>query len=482
MQDEKDVMEASSSSYSHPTEGNLEQDRKLNGTQSDLQLGAPMGPSIFRNRNFMLMWTAQAISQTAQQSVWYALPVVVQLMTNSTTQLSIAIISAILPSVIFSLLAGIIVDRMEKRGVMLWTTAARAIVMLGYLLYPVALPAVFIINFLSNTLTQFFQPAESSMMPQLVPKRKLLIANSLYNITFNGSQVVGFVILGPVLLKIFGPPVIFIAAAVLTALAAAEVWMLPPSAKPEHSLRELKRETVVSELFGDIRAAWRFIIYDYHTVLAMLHLTLTSMLTLLVATLAPAFAIRVLHIRADDAVFVLAPAGLGLAAGAAILNQLTKFWNRSRLVMLGMWVLGGGFILLGLIRTIMHWLLPVVAPDRFTPTTMLSLELVPPVMVITLILGLSLSFVMIPAQTALMERAPQASLGRIIAAQLALGNLASIFPLLLIGQLADHFGINQVIAGVGIFIMMIAIFTFWYPHSTYARSASQKIEVEAASR
>lgn len=441
-----------------------------------------MGPSIFRNRNFMFMWTAQAISQTAQQSVWYALPVVVQQMTGSTTQLSIAVISAILPSVVFSLLAGIIVDRMEKRGVMFWTTAARAVVMLGYLLYPIALPAVFVINFLSNTLTQFFQPAESSMMPQLVSKRKLLVANSLYNITFNGSQVVGFVILGPVLLKIFGPPVIFIAATVLTAIAAAEVWTLPHSAKPERSLRDLKRETVVRELAADFHTAWRFITLDFHTVLAMLHLTLTSMLTLLVATLAPAFAIRVLHIRADDAVFVLAPAGLGLAAGAAVLNQLTKFWDRNRLVMLGLWVLGGGFILLGLVRALMHLILPIVAPDRFTLATTLSLELVPPVMVIAFILGLSLSFVMIPAQTVLMERAPQASLGRIIAAQIALGNLASIFPLLLIGQLADHFGINQVIAGVGIFIMMIALFTFWYPRSTYARIASQKIEAEAASR
>jgi MFS family permease len=75
------------------------------------------GP-IWRNREFALLWAAQAISQTAQNALWYGILVLVQHKSNSNTHLSLAIMTLIVPSVLFGVIAGVYVDRWDKRLVL----------------------------------------------------------------------------------------------------------------------------------------------------------------------------------------------------------------------------------------------------------------------------------------------------------------------------------------------------------------------------
>src|SRR5438067_332410 len=85
------------------------------------------GP-IWKNRPFVLLWAAQAISQTAQNAIWYGMMVLVQHKSGSTTQMSVAIMSLIVPSVLFGIIAGAYVDRWDKRGVLIATNALRAVI------------------------------------------------------------------------------------------------------------------------------------------------------------------------------------------------------------------------------------------------------------------------------------------------------------------------------------------------------------------
>src|SRR5262245_4444765 len=82
--------------------------------------------SIWRNRDFMLLWAAQAIGQTAQNAVNYGLMVLVQTYTASATHMSVAVLTVVVPSVVFGLVAGAYVDRRDKRWVMIWTNLLRA--------------------------------------------------------------------------------------------------------------------------------------------------------------------------------------------------------------------------------------------------------------------------------------------------------------------------------------------------------------------
>ena len=88
--------------------------------------------SIWRNRNFLLLWLAQAISQTAQNAIWFGIVVLVQRVSNSSTQLSLAVLTLIIPSVVFGVLAGVYVDRWDKRTVLIATNLIRGAIAFLY--------------------------------------------------------------------------------------------------------------------------------------------------------------------------------------------------------------------------------------------------------------------------------------------------------------------------------------------------------------
>src|SRR6476659_5276257 len=106
---------------------------------------------IWRNRNFLLLWLAQAISQTAQNAIWYGIVVLVQQRSHSSTQLSLAVLTLIVPSVIFGILAGVYVDRWDKLSVLIATNLIRGCIAFPYGLFGfvpgVSLSLLFVINF-----------------------------------------------------------------------------------------------------------------------------------------------------------------------------------------------------------------------------------------------------------------------------------------------------------------------------------------------
>src|SRR5690349_3871475 len=103
-------------------------------------------PGLWRNRDFMLLWAAQAIGQTAQNAVNYGLLVLVQKSTASATHMSVVVLTIVVPSVIFGLVAGAYVDRRDKRLVLIGTNVLRAGLMPIYVLMPDWLWVLYAVN------------------------------------------------------------------------------------------------------------------------------------------------------------------------------------------------------------------------------------------------------------------------------------------------------------------------------------------------
>src|SRR3954449_5069726 len=108
-------------------------------------------PSIWGNRHFLMLWLAQAISQTAQNAIWYGIVVLVERLSHSSTQLSLAVLTLIIPSVVFGVLAGVYVDRWDKRTVLIATNVLRGGIAFSYAAFGLVngLPLIFLytINF-----------------------------------------------------------------------------------------------------------------------------------------------------------------------------------------------------------------------------------------------------------------------------------------------------------------------------------------------
>src|SRR6185295_3321426 len=108
----------------------------------------PPAPSLWRNRDFILLWAAQAIGQTAQNGVNYGMLVLVQKHTASAAHMSLVVLSVVLPSVVFGLVAGAYVDRRDKRWVLIGTNLMRAALMPLFILVPDWLWVLYGVNFL----------------------------------------------------------------------------------------------------------------------------------------------------------------------------------------------------------------------------------------------------------------------------------------------------------------------------------------------
>ena len=421
--------------------------------------------SIWRNHNFLLLWLAQAISQTAQNAIWYGIVVLVQRSSHSSTQLSLAILTLIIPSVVFGVLAGVYVDRWDKRTVLIATNVIRGCIAFGYagfdMVGSLPLTLLLVINFLFSTVGQFFAPAETAMIPTVVPRQRLLQANSLFHLTFTASQLVGLVVLGPLLAKIGDVDGLFVSMAIAIVLCGALVWPLPSSHGAHDPSLPASEQEAIQGVWQDVKVIWHFVVRDRVVALTMVQWTIGAILGLVVATLVPGFAERLLHVRAEDAVFVMAPAGIGMVAGTALLNRWGDRFEKHFLTNVGLFTVAACLALTGglaFANAVLTGGTPAASQPCAAcievPTLGQVSVIVPAVMALALLAGFGFVAIMVPAQTLLQERAPVDLRGRVFAVQLMLSNFASIVPLLLLGGLADLIGADKTLVLIG---MLIAV-------------------------
>src|SRR6266705_3756553 len=162
--------------------------------------------TLLRKRNFLLLWLAQLISMTILNASNFALLVLIEEVTCSTTLVGLAIICFSLPAVLIGAPAGVIVDHVNKRRVLFYSNCLRALATFGFvialLLNRQQLIPVYLLTFLISAIGQFFTPAEGSAIPMLVSEEELMPALSLFNITFMLSQALCFILLAPIILTL----------------------------------------------------------------------------------------------------------------------------------------------------------------------------------------------------------------------------------------------------------------------------------------
>jgi MFS family permease len=401
--------------------------------------------TIWRNRQFMLLWAAQTIGQTAQNAVNFGLMVLVQTYTQSSAHMSIVVLTIVVPSVVFGLVAGAYVDRRDKRVVLIATNLLRAALMPVYILLPDWLWVLYGVNFLFATVSQFFAPAEVAMIPVLVGRHRLMQANSLFNITFTAAQLGGLVLLGPLLVRLVGTDGLFAVVGVALVVAAAVLWPLPST----HN-RVGDQVGGFKALWGEVTFALRYIRTDRLIAWGVVQWTIGSSLALIVASLAPTFVVTVLGVPAEDSVFVLAPAGIGTVFGSMLLSRWGDRVNRRRLIECALMALGSLLAAMALAAVVwqsMGWIDEAPAGGVGTAGQQ---SLIATIMALATLAGFAFVAVIVPSQTLIQERALPEVRGRLFAVQMVLVNIASILPLIALGEIADLIGVGRAVLLVGV--------------------------------
>src|SRR5437867_3932077 len=202
---------------------------------------------LLRNRAFLAIWGAQILSQVASNAVTSALIILVAEITHSNTSSSFLILLAVLPAILFGIAGGVIVDRSDRRLVLIVTNALRAAAVVPLLLFGTSLTVVYLVNFLVATVTIFFVPAEAALLPKIVGNRYLMVANSLFTFTFNGAFLVGFIILAPIVVSLFGYEILWVTIAFMFAAASILCVTLPRAAPAREHLSRRVAEMAVAQ-------------------------------------------------------------------------------------------------------------------------------------------------------------------------------------------------------------------------------------------
>lgn len=148
---------------------------------------------VLRQRNFALLWFAGLISLSGDWALIIGLPIYVYTVSGSTLATSAMFVAGIVPRLLLGSLAGVFVDRWNRRRTMMITNLLLGLGLLPLLAVRSAewLGVVYTVAFVQSCLSQFFGPAENALLPKLVAEEHLLHANALNSLNNNLARLLG---------------------------------------------------------------------------------------------------------------------------------------------------------------------------------------------------------------------------------------------------------------------------------------------------
>jgi len=154
---------------------------------------APSSTAVFRKPDFALLWLAQLVSTAGSSLTDLAAGILVYQQTGSAFLVGATLMAAAIPTVVVGMIAGVFVDRWDKRRVMLVTSLLQGVtVALIPLLVGVHIAFLFVALLVNASMRQFFDPAYESLIPEIATDDELAAANAYLSIASFGSTAIGF--------------------------------------------------------------------------------------------------------------------------------------------------------------------------------------------------------------------------------------------------------------------------------------------------
>ena len=182
--------------------------------------------SILRDPTFARLWFIQAATQVGGNMALYALTVLVFDTTRSNSAVGLLVASFVLPQILLSPFAGVVVDRLDLRWALIGPNVVRSILTAGLAMAGADVPVLLVLNLGISMTSVVLTPAEGSMIPRVVPRAQLETAMGIFNLTLQASFALGFAFLGPVLVTVAGPSSVL---AVVTCLYVAATLTCSPT-------------------------------------------------------------------------------------------------------------------------------------------------------------------------------------------------------------------------------------------------------------
>jgi MFS family permease len=396
---------------------------------------------LLRDPAFARLWFIQASTQVGGNMALYALTILVFATTRSNAAVSALVMSFLIPTILLSAVAGVLVDRLDVRWALIVPNTARTLLTLGLALAGMNVAMLLLLNLGISLTTVVLTPAEAAMIPRIVPKPQLETAMGIFNLTLQASFAVGFAFLGPLLVALAGPS--FVLAVVTAFYAAATLATRGLPAAPPVAIEPGIGSRAIHEPARQLREGLAAIGGNREVSRPLMHLAAAASLVGVIGVLGPNLAAS-LGLDPKDLIVVVLPLGLGVVGGVFGLRQFGSGLSRRRAG-------EAGLLAFGLLATGISAVGPIGRA--------LGLPVIPLVVVLAFCAGAAYAATTVSAQTALFENMPPAVRGRVFGVLASIVSAASLLPILVAGPLADALSGPIVIAIAAVTVTLVAIWS-----------------------
>ncbi len=213
-----------------------------------------VGRELFRNRDFVLLWSGQLLSMIGAQCVIVAGIALISDISHSPLALLIPALCIMGPPVVLGLMGGVIADRINRKLVMIVSDLSRALIVLT-ILFVTTPQQLWILYCAAAGLAvagTFFDPARNASLPRIVPANSLIAANGL----IQGSRVIALIVgpaIGGFAVELWQPSaILFNSATFLVSAAAVSLMRIPRNGRGAAAVDQ-------SSVWSDIRDGLTFI-------------------------------------------------------------------------------------------------------------------------------------------------------------------------------------------------------------------------------
>lgn len=388
--------------------------------------------SIFRNRNFTLLWIGQLISEMGSALTEMAAFIFVYQETGSAFNVGLMMVVSSAPSLLVGLVAGVFVDRYNRKQIMMLSDFLRLLFILAIpFLLPYNIVWLYVLIALAKTVGQFFSPAHAAVLAEISSEEELNRANSMMAVSSYGSQVLGYAVAGlitsryPIEWAFYGDALTFLFSAVFITLVKV------PTITAEIS-------TNITSIWQNLRSGIRAI--DETPIIRSLFLVFTPVFILfsLANTVRLPFAVQALGASELEYSLIESISLIGLVVASLLMAHLGDRWRE------GQW-LAISFLGVGLAETVFA-----------------VLRSVPVAYGVILFSGFIYAPSVIANLLIIQRHAPREVRGRVLSAFFVLRDALFMAGMALAG-LADVFDIRLIYLAGGIGVLLVGIITLAMP-------------------
>ncbi len=374
-------------------------------------------------------------------------------LTSSSFAVSMLILTFLIPQVVFSLIGGIIADLRSKKRILVLCNISRAIVIIPLLFNADSAVVIYLVALTLSTITQFYIPAESPLIPNLVNRKDLLVANSVFGLNLFGSTLIGYVLAGP-LLQLIGDTWTFFVVLLLYACAGVLATLIPTKNNVVPSGQNNSSTKVRKSLREEVHNLYVLLRYTKEAGSSFFLLAFSQVVILVLANIVPGYAEHVLNTQVENlSLFVFAPAAIGMVAASIVLASFLKNMSRNYLMNIGVFLSGIVLICFPGVEVFVR-LSPIQYLNTLPGVYISPVTLVP---LLAFLAGFANAFIFVPSQTVVHELIPESSRSKIFGLLYALIGAFSLVPIVISGGIADVFGVRSVLVTLGGIIILLGI-------------------------